>query len=122
MDIRSDMLSTRKSNNAMRSYNGHKGNVTINAVMDQIPQELQSILTGKQLGMVMSAVNSAYHNGRASLKGLDLIDDCVWLPWGGDAGQLVPIAALKSISIDQGPRKANGLDCRNYKMDYEEMY
>ena len=116
-------MSTRKSNNAMRAYNGHTGDVTLNAVLSQIPQDLQDGLTGKQLGQVMTAINTAYHNGRASHKGLDIMDDCVWLPWGGpnNGGQLVPVAALRTISITDLPREGN-VDKRRYTMDYEETY
>jgi hypothetical protein len=57
----------------MTAYNGFKGSNTVNAVLEQIPDELKDQLTGRQLGLVMSAVNSAYHNGRAST-GAEVID------------------------------------------------
>lgn len=52
----------------------------------------------------MSAVNAAYHNGRASHGGIDMCDDCVWMPFGGgvedgkERGQLIPIEALRRIN------------------------
>ena len=103
----------------MAAYTGHHGPVTLKAVRDQIPQELKRRLTGYELGLVMSAVNAAYHNGRASHGGLDLCDDCVWIPWvprhdGPDEGALIPIAALRTVKIEdreQGVR---------YVMDYVE--
>lgn len=73
-------------------------------------------LAGLELGMVMSAVNDGDHNGRASLGGLDLRDDCVWLPRGqrddGSEGMLLPIAALSSITIERGDQGIR------YLMDY----
>ena len=101
----------------MAAYSGHAGPVTVGAILEQIPQELQDRLTGHELGLVMSAVNTAYHNGRASHGGLDLCDDCVWLPFGGgivedgkERGQLIPIEALRRIKIS-GDR---------YTLDYTE--
>lgn len=108
---------------AMDAYNGHNGPVTLAAVEDQIPDELRQRLTGREYGLVMSVVNTAYHNGRASHGGLDLCDDCVWLPWGGgttkdnttrDRGQLIPIAALRTIEVEATPKS------RRYTMDYIE--
>lgn len=127
---------------AEAAYDGHHGPVTMSAVEAQIPDELRNRLTGYEYGLVMSAVNAAYHNGRASHGGLDLCDDCVWLPWGGEiktecgacntddpdkckcvdkigmeTGQLIPIAALRHIKIDNSePNK------RRYTMDYTESY
>lgn len=118
----------------MAAYDGFKGGRTVKAVLDQIPDELQRQLTGKQLGMVMSVVNRAYHNGRASLGGVDIQDDCVWLPWGGreNKGQLIPIAALKSIKVNTtvdkitNPNSIAGFAIKDaqqtthYTMDYTE--
>jgi hypothetical protein len=103
----------------MASYMGHHGPVTIKAVRTQIPQELKQRLTGHELGLVMSAVNAAYHNGRASHGGLDLCDDCVWLPWGQSddgkgEGNLIPIAAFRTITIERGEQGVR------YVMDYTE--
>lgn len=101
---------------AMAAYSGHAGQVTVRAVLEQIPQELRDRLTGHELGLVMSAVNAAYHNGRASHGGLDLCDDCVWLPFGGgvedgkERGQLIPIEALRRIKKDGN----------HYTLDYTE--
>jgi hypothetical protein len=80
------------------AYDGFDGHQTIKHVQSQIPSELFDRLTGHELGLVMSAVNNAYHNGRNSLQGIDVCDDCVWLPWG--EGQLIPIDALRNINID----------------------
>jgi len=96
-------MNTTKKNNMMKSYTGFAGHATVSAVLEQIHPELFDRLTGRELGLVMTAVNDAYHNGRASMGGVDVIDDCVWIPWGGggdnttdtgDSGQLIPIAAL----------------------------
>lgn len=82
---------------AMASYDGHHGPVTVKAVLAQIPQELKERLTGHELGLVMSAVNAAYHNGRSSM-GAEVCDGSfVWvnpLNRGFDLDQLrgLPIA------------------------------
>ena len=106
----------------MAAYTGHHGHTTIEAVMAQIPPELRDRLTGHELGLVMSVVNDAYHNGRASHGGLDLCDDAVWYPWGGgssgtgdnpsdhERGQMIPIEALRRI-------KVNG---KRYTLDFTE--
>jgi hypothetical protein len=54
---------------AMASYAGFAGPVTVSAILDQIPKELQSKLTGHQLGLAMKAVNAAYQNGKVAAKG-----------------------------------------------------
>jgi hypothetical protein len=90
-----------KQRNMMAAYTGFKGYQTVAAIMDQIPSKLYDLLTGRELGIVMNAINEAYHNGRASLAGVDVLDgDCIWLPWSpnGD-GQLVPLATLRRIDV-----------------------
>lgn len=96
-------MRTDKLARAMAEYDGHAGAATVGHVLSTIPESMQHDLTGRQVGKVMSIRNAAYHEGRASLGGLDLCDDCVWLPWGGDdgKGQLVPIAALAAIKIEE---------------------
>ena len=64
---------------AMAAYQGHKGTATVAAVLAQVPLELRNSLTGRQLGMVMSAVDAAYHNGKAAA-GAEMINaNCVWI-------------------------------------------
>jgi hypothetical protein len=58
-----------KWNRVLASYDGFAGPATVSAILDQIPAELKSELTGRQLGLVMKAVNSAYHNGRVAAEG-----------------------------------------------------
>jgi hypothetical protein len=63
----------------MQTYDGFKGRETVKAILAQIPDSLKQQLTGKQLGLVMSAVNKAYHNGKASC-GCKIIDgDAIWI-------------------------------------------
>lgn len=85
MDCRNVPLSARalqpktKITRAIAMYNGSKGTQTVQAVLEQIPGELKLTLTGKQLGLVMSVVNKAYHNGKASC-GCEVIDgEMVWI-------------------------------------------
>jgi hypothetical protein len=119
----------------MSTYDGFKGERTVESVLSQIPAELQKQLTGKQLGMVMSAVNKAYHNGKASLGGISIEDDCIWFPWGGEdnKGQLIPIAALKTIRLTTtretqshtapgGWETSTTITKHNYTMDYTEEF
>jgi hypothetical protein len=63
-----------RSSRMMAAYTGHHGPVTVEAVLAQIPVELGQKLTGRQLGLVMSAINAAYHNGRAST-GAELLEE-----------------------------------------------
>lgn len=112
MDCANNPISTKapkqtRYTRMMEAYGGFSGTRTVEAILSQIPDNLQRQLTGKQLGLVMAAVNKAYHNGRASLHGIDLCDDCVWLPWGGgvdenkkERGQLIPIDVLRHIQIE----------------------
>ena len=63
----------------MSNYDGLAGLRTVEAALAQIPADLQRRLTGKELGMVMSAVNAAYHNGRASARADVINGDYVWV-------------------------------------------
>ena len=110
-----------KSKNMMRAYDGFFcGSRTVQAVQDGIPEELVSRLTGRELGLVMSAVNAAYHRGKSSLGGLDLCDDAVWIPDASTerGGQLIPLLALRRIQI----MEHKGSLGRTYSMSYEENF
>ena len=68
-----------KESRAMAAYDGFKGGTTVAHIRKLIGKELADRLTGHELGLVMSAVNRAYHEGRAST-GAEIIDDnCVWI-------------------------------------------
>lgn len=68
-----------KITRAIKAYDGFKGQQTLSEVLAQVPDELIQALTGKQIGQVMSAIDKAYHNGRAST-GAEMIDNnCVWV-------------------------------------------
>ena len=121
-----------KENNMMNAYKGFKGHQTVTHIKSMIPDFLKDRLTGAELGEVMNAINSAYHAGRATLKGIDVVDDCVWLPWGGgkynpdehlpgsvtpktgENGQLIPIDAIRKIKITKSTGKTE------YTMVYTE--
>ena len=134
-------MNSLKRKNMMKSYEGFKGSRTVESIQSQIPDQLLERLTGMELGIVMTAINKAYHNGRASLGGIDVMDDCVWFPWGGglktecgvcrtddpnkcicvdkigsETGRLIPIDGIKSIKITD--KDGN----RTYTMDYTEIY
>jgi hypothetical protein len=108
---------------AMAVYTGFHGHNTVAALLSQIPEELLTRLTGYEMGLVMNAVNDAFYNGRVSNKRIDIVDDCVWLPFGGDIlddgkeqGRLIPIDALKSVNITVNKRS------RRYTLDYSELF
>lgn len=83
----------RWHNAVMANYTGHNGPVTMDAVKEGIPDELAERLTGGEYGLVMSAVNNAYHRGKAKA-GAELID--------GDAvsvdDKLYPLTILRKLS------------------------
>lgn len=61
------------------TYDGALCPSIISAIIDHIPQELKESLTGRELGLVMQAVNNAYHAGIASA-GAEIIDeDSIWI-------------------------------------------
>ena len=68
------MKNAIKLKRAKDFYTGFKGTATVRAVMDQIPEELVDQLTGKQLALVMSAIDSAYQRGKSST-GSEMIDN-----------------------------------------------
>ena len=121
-------MNTLKEKNMMNTYTGFKGHQTVTHIKSMIPGFLLGRLTGAELGEVMNAINTAYHAGKNSLKGVDICDDAVWLPWGGgkynpdeclpgsfvpetgENGQLIPIEALRNIKIDGN----------HYTMDFTE--
>lgn len=47
----------------MEAYGGFAGPQTLRAINEQIPEELKKRLTYREYGLVMKAVNDAYHNG-----------------------------------------------------------
>jgi hypothetical protein len=63
----------------MAAYTGFKGGQTIAHVQKLVGKELADRLTGHDLGLVMSAVDRAFHEGKASA-GAEMIDsNCVWV-------------------------------------------
>ena len=68
-----------KESRAMAAYDGFKGGQTVAHIKKLIGKELAGRLTGHELGLVMSAVNRAYHEGKASM-GAETVDgDYVWV-------------------------------------------
>lgn len=69
-------MNTRKMKNMLVAYDGFRGPQTmahVSRLVGDIPG-----LTGKQLGMAMSAVNRAYHEGKASM-GAEVDGDFVYI-------------------------------------------
>lgn len=56
-----------------RSLGGFCGDKTVANIIKDIPDELMTQLTAKQLGIIMRAISAAYHKGRAST-GAELLD------------------------------------------------
>jgi hypothetical protein len=72
-------MNALKNRNMMATYAGFAGPVTLRAVKNQVPEALWSRLTGAELGLVLTAINAAYHSGRAST-GAEMIDeDFLWV-------------------------------------------
>ena len=68
-----------KMDRAMANYAGFKGTQTVGHIKKLIGKELEGCLTGREYGLVMSAVDRAYQAGKASA-GAEMIDDtCVWI-------------------------------------------
>ena len=74
-------------------YDGHRGPVTVGAVLEGVPNSLMH-LSGRELGIVMSAVNAAYHRGRASCQAEVMDGDAVWIEPLGHLYELSDIATL----------------------------
>lgn len=66
-------MNTLKQKNMMNTYKGFKGTQTVGEILKQIPDNLLKSLTGKELGLMMNAINTAYHNGKAFM-GSEVID------------------------------------------------
>lgn len=67
-----------KEKNMLKSFNGHTGAETLSHIKELLGNDLNH-LSGKDLGLVMSAINRAYHEGRAST-GAEMIDsNAVWI-------------------------------------------
>jgi hypothetical protein len=68
-----------KEDRVMAAYDGHKGRQTVAHIKKLIGKELADRLTGHEFGLVMSAVNRAYHEGKKST-GAEMLDtDIVWI-------------------------------------------
>lgn len=100
-------MSIRKYRNMIAAYDGHNGPVTIEAVQSFICAELKQRLTGREYGLVMSAVNRAFRAGKASM-GAEVVDDeYVWIDC---LGRLFPLETLSNLpdgddaaNIEDGP-------------------
>lgn len=53
-----------KIKRAIDQYNGFRGEQTLKNIMDIIPTTLCDQLVGRQIGVIMSAINAAYHYGK----------------------------------------------------------
>jgi len=68
LDCRNNSINEKPRKNTpvsrmMGAYGGFTGPQTLKAIQEQIPQELWENITYRQRGLVMKAVNDAYHNG-----------------------------------------------------------
>lgn len=68
-----------KQDRALTAYDGFKGGATVAHIQKLVGKELCEKLTGHELGLVMSAVNRAWQEAKAST-GAEVIDgDYVWV-------------------------------------------
>lgn len=88
------MITPRKRANLLATYSGFCGDRTLSAVLAQLPPALVERLTGAELGHVASALDAAYHAGRASTQA-SIEDDCVWI--GGRVQRLIPLDELPAV-------------------------
>lgn len=130
------LIGTAAATATYRAGGGFTGSATMQSILQDIGDELRIRLTGHELGLAMLAVARAYHKGRQSHQGIDVCDDCVWLPWGGglrnddpecnkERGQLIPIAAIRAITVtnvpnDPGDTTHNG--GTQYHLDFTEWH
>lgn len=88
-------MNTLKYGNMKNSYNGFPGGRSFEAVCAQIPLELLDTCTGKQLGLIMGAINKAFHTGKAGT-GAEIIDGSgLWISTVPEAG-ILEINAIRS--------------------------
>nr|WP_295684066.1 hypothetical protein [uncultured Lachnoclostridium sp.] len=73
-------MNRAKQKRVMEAYDGPTCPSALRAINDLIPEELEDSLTGRQLGLVMTALNQSFYNGKHST-GAELLldDDCVWI-------------------------------------------
>ena len=82
-----------KYSRMLAAYDGFLGDRTVKAVLAHVPSQLIPSLTGRELGAVMSAINAAYHAGRAST-GAEVEDGAIWINELGKLYELVDIARI----------------------------
>ncbi len=121
-------MNALKSKNMMAAYKGFKGDRTLESVMSFIPDVLMERLTGRELGEVMNAVNTAFHSGKAAA-GAEVVDDCLWIE-----ERLVPLQAIKNIKIEKEtktvdrepssffPQTSSSITKYTYTLDYTEEF
>lgn len=101
-------MRTDKKNRMMAAYNGFTGHQTINHITSNIPTELINQLTGKQLGLIMSALNQSYHQGRASKGNVEMIDkSAIWI---GALGKIYELDDIKRIEKTEKITKIESIE------------
>ena len=119
------MRHTTKINRAVAAYSGHKGSATVAHVLSTVPETLIADVTSRQLAVIMSLRNGAYHEAKAS--GIEIVDDCAWIPCPTSddpkAGKLIPLAVLRSVGVTSTLiRNIVPCDCPRHYYDYNELY
>lgn len=62
-----------KLQKAIKQAKVFKGQTTLSAIKDQLPESLLETLTAKDIALVLETINKAYHAGRAST-GAEMVD------------------------------------------------
>jgi hypothetical protein len=76
----------------------HKGPVTNQAVLNQVPDSVIKECPARIIAEVADAINTAYHGGRRSM-GAELVDgDFVWCE---AIGKALPLSILRAIQIQE---------------------
>lgn len=96
------------------------GDKTHQAIMEQVPSQIIAECPARLIIAVADATNKAFHAGRKS-SGAEICDDAIWC----DAvGKLIPLAALRTITIEDKSEPSHIRGCTDfihrYTMDYTE--
>jgi hypothetical protein len=102
----------------LEGIKGHKGAATVDAILSTVLTGSIPDLPGRVIGEIANIRHNAYIEGRS--RGLDICDNCVWIPdpAADDGGQLIPLAVLRAIKIAK-TTKTNIMHTDNPRHSYQ---
>ena len=112
-------MNALKQKNIMANYSGFCGQQTLAAIQAQIPEDICANLTGRQIGQIMTLVDTAYRNGKVAT-GADMIDDnAVWInklnrgiEWEGEGAEYQSVTE----SMDGGGMRTYSVKTKSGKL------